>query len=185
MQQIKKIITAMKGFSHPGNEKVHIDLNEAISNTITVAKNEWKYVAEITTQFDKQLPRVLCLPSAINQVVLNILVNAAHAISEKNTNGELGKIIIGTTTEDKLCQIKIKDNGPGMSKEVAGRIFDPFFTTKEVGKGTGQGLAIVHKIIKEDHGGSIVVESTPDVGTCFIVNLPIDPDAVCAQEPMR
>jgi signal transduction histidine kinase len=173
MQQIRKIVQAMKRFSHPGNDKVYVDLNESIANTVIIARNEWKYVAEVETQFDPALPQVICLPSAINQVVLNIVVNASHAIADAMKEGQLGKITISTRVAEDMVEIIIHDTGCGMPDHIKAKIFDPFFTTKEVGKGTGQGLAIAHKVVCEDHKGIIKVDSVVGEGTSFIILLPI------------
>jgi signal transduction histidine kinase len=170
---VATIVRAMKNFAHPGDgEKRAVDINAALENTITVAKNEWKYVAEVVTDFDA-LPMVQCLPGDINQVFLNILINAAHAIGDVVGNsGDKGTITIATRRGDHEVVVSIADTGTGISPEIRDKIFNPFFTTKEVGKGTGQGLAIVHDIIVERHGGVIDVESEPGRGTTFIIRLP-------------
>jgi PAS domain S-box-containing protein len=172
-ERVAVIVRAMKNFAHPGDgEKKAVDINAALENTITVAKNEWKYVAEVVTDFDV-LPMIQCLPGDINQVFLNILVNAAHAIGQVVGNsGDKGTITIATRQGDHEVVISFTDTGTGISPEIRDKIFNPFFTTKEVGKGTGQGLAIVHDIIVERHGGAIDVESEVGKGTTFIVRLP-------------
>lgn len=171
--RVTEIVRAMKQFSHPGSEgKTAIDLNQALENTITVAKNEWKYVAEVETDFDP-LPLVPCLAGDINQVFLNLVVNAAHAIEDLVGNsGQLGVIKIMTRKGINSVIIAISDTGSGILPENRDKIFDPFFTTKEVGKGTGQGLAIVHDIVVERHGGSIDVVSEPGKGSTFSITLP-------------
>ncbi len=171
--RVATIVRAMKQFSHPGSEgKTAVDLNQSLENTITVAKNEWKYVAEIETDFEP-LPPVPCLAGDINQVFLNILVNAAHAIEDVVGNsGEKGTIRISTRNGARFVTISISDTGCGIAPENRDKIFDPFFTTKDVGKGTGQGLAIAHDIIVERHGGSIDVRSKPGEGSTFIISLP-------------
>ncbi len=173
MQQIKKIVQAMKRFSHPGDDKVYIDLNETIANTVIVARNEWKYVAEVETHYDPALPQVFCLPSAINQVILNIVVNASHAIADVVKDGQLGKIVISTRAVSDMAEISIRDSGSGIPDHIKARIFDPFFTTKQVGKGTGQGLAIAHKVVCEDHKGTIKVDSVVGESTTFTILIPI------------
>lgn len=172
-ERVATIVRAMKNFAHPGDgEKRAVDINAALENTITVARNEWKYVAEVVTDFDA-LPMVQCLPGDINQVFLNILINAAHAIGDVVGNsGDKGTITISTRRGDREVVVSIADTGTGISPEIRDKIFNPFFTTKEVGRGTGQGLAIVHDIIVERHGGVIDVESEPGRGTTFIVRLP-------------
>lgn len=178
MDHIKRVVSAMKAFSHPGDKRTQLDLNEAISNTLIVSSNEWKDIAELVTDFDKDLPLISCIPSAINQVVLNIVVNAAHAIASHPINKGLGEILVSTAVEDDQAIIKIVDNGSGMSEDVLVKIFDPFFTTKEVGKGTGQGLSIGRKIITDDHGGTISVDSVLGEGSCFTIFLPINRPAI-------
>jgi signal transduction histidine kinase len=174
VHRVAEIVLAMKNFSHPGEEEMKaIDINSALENTLTVAKNEWKYAADLEIQLDKEIPLVQGLPGGINQVFLNILVNAAHAISDDKTKEGKGLIKISTGIENNHVVIKISDSGCGISKENMEKVFDPFFTTKEVGKGTGQGLSIVHDIIVDKHGGSIDIESEPGVGTTFIVKLPV------------
>ena len=178
VDRISKIVRAMKEFSHPGREeKVPTDLNKAIESTITVARNEWKYVAEMQTDFDLSLPAVPCMPGEFNQVMLNMIINAAHAISEvdRDEQGTLGCIRISTARADDHVRITISDTGAGIPPEIQSRIFDPFFTTKEVGRGTGQGLAICFPVIVEKHGGSIEVESEVGKGTSFIITLPLGP----------
>jgi signal transduction histidine kinase len=129
----------------------------------------------VETDFDERLPSVLCLPGELNQAFLNLIVNAAHAIGEKvSSTGEKGKIRIRTQHDEQWVNVHIFDNGAGIPNEIRSRIFDPFFTTKEVGKGTGQGLAMVHTTICENHGGEIEVNNSLDVGTTFIIRLPLN-----------
>lgn len=172
--RVAHIVRAMKNFAHPGTgEMVPVDINQALENTIVVSKNEWKYVADIVRDFDP-VPMVKCFPGDINQVLLNILVNGAHAIAEKVGNsGEKGTITLTTRATDDDLIVSIGDTGTGIAEENISKIFDPFFTTKEVGRGTGQGLAIVHDIIVERHGGSIDMESEVGKGTTFIITLPL------------
>ncbi|WP_320174759.1 ATP-binding protein [Maridesulfovibrio sp.] len=177
VERVATIVLAMKNFSHSGEEKIKaVDINKAIQNTIIVSRNEWKYVADLETDLDPDLPQVQCLPGAINQVLLNVIVNAAHAIAENTQEDQKGTISVSTELDPPYASISIKDTGCGISKENIHKIFDPFFTTKEVGKGTGQGLAIVHDIIIEKHGGTIDIESELGEGTTFIIKLPIEPD---------
>ena len=174
--RISKIVGAMKEFSHPGHEsKVPNDLNRAIESTATVARNEWKYVAELELDLASDLPLVPCLPSELNQVILNLVVNAAHAIEEKNRDEPeaKGRIEIGTRLEGDEAVIWISDDGGGIPSEVAGKVFDPFFTTKEVGVGSGQGLAIAHSIVAVKHGGKIGFDSVEGEGTTFTIRLPL------------
>ncbi|TKB11754.1 PAS domain S-box protein [Desulforhopalus sp. IMCC35007] len=173
--QISNIVRSMKQFAHPGEENmVNADINDSLKNTATVCRNEWKYCAEMSFDLDDQLPLVPCHRSEINQVFLNIIVNAAHAIASRNgENGEKGFIAISTRHKDSHVEIAISDNGGGIADEVRERIFDPFFTTKEPGKGTGQGLSIAHSIITEKHNGTIQVDTTPGKGSTFTIALPL------------
>jgi two-component system, NtrC family, sensor kinase len=175
VERISTIVRAMKDFSHPAVDKAPHDLNRAITSTITVASNEWKYVADVRTDFDLALPAVPVMPGAFNQVILNILVNAAHAVSAMvaATPGSKGVITVSTRTVSNWAEIRIQDTGGGIPESIRDRIFDPFFTTKEVGKGTGQGLAIAHDVIVKKHHGTINVESVLGVGTTFILRLPL------------
>lgn len=180
VQRVAKIVGAMKEFSHPGtNEKMAIDLNRAIESTLTVATNEWKYVAEMVTDFAADLPPVACLPGEFNQAILNIVVNASHAIGDVIGNGTKGKgtITVSTRRDGNTVEIRIRDTGTGMPENVRARIFDPFFTTKGVGRGTGQGLAIAHSVVVDKHGGTIQVESEVGRGTTFVLRLPIQAGA--------
>ncbi len=174
--RITSIVRAMKEFSHPGREeKTHIDLNQSIQSTITVSRNEWKYVADLETDFDASLPRVACLPGEFNQVILNILVNAAHAIADVVGDGANGKGMINVSTRchGKWAETRISDTGSGIPETAQTRIFDPFYTTKDVGKGTGQGLAIAHNVIVEKHGGTLTFETEIGKGTTFVIRIPI------------
>jgi len=174
--RIAKIVQAMKIFAHPGGEeKEPADINRSIEKTITISRNEWKYVAELITDFDESLPLVPCFQAELNQVILNLIVNAAHAIAEANKDNptQMGKIRISTRCEDNWAKIYISDTGSGIPEEIRHKIFDLFFTTKEPGKGTGQGLAISHSVIVEKHKGTITLESREGKGTTFIISLPL------------
>ena len=182
--RVSRIVGAMREFSHPGaKEKVPTDLNHAIENTLTVARNEWKYVAEMETEFDPSLPQISCLPGEFNQVILNLIVNAAHAIGDaiKKDGSEKGKIRVQTQSCADWAEIHIQDSGTGIPEKVRNRVFDPFFTTKEIGKGTGQGLAIARSVIVDKHGGSIHFETEEGKGTTFIIRLPYDGRALGAK----
>ena len=177
VKRVAEIVRAMKAFAHPGPEvKTPVDINAAIKNTILVARNEWKYVADLETELDPRLPLVTCLPGDFNQVILNIIVNAAHSIGDVVGDGSRGKGKIGIATRQdaEWAEIRISDSGTGIPAAVKGRIFDPFFTTKEVGRGTGQGLAIAHTVIVEKHRGTIGFETEEGKGTTFIIRLPIE-----------
>jgi PAS domain S-box-containing protein len=176
LDRISTIVRAMKEFSHPGcAEKQNVDLNHSIENTLMVCRNEWKYVAEVVTDFEKTLPLVPCLPGEINQVILNLVINGAHAISDAAGNGgnEKGLISVSTRHDGNWAEIRIGDTGTGISEENRSKIFTPFFTTKEVGKGTGQGLAISRSVVVDKHNGTIDFETEPGKGTIFIVRLPL------------
>jgi PAS domain S-box-containing protein len=176
VEQVARIVLAMKEFSHPGDRtKTEQDLNRAVENTLTVSRNEWKRWATVETRLEEDLPRVHCLAGEINQVLLNLVVNAAQAIEEAKRGSE-GMIRVTTRRKGRMVEIVVEDNGIGMSDEVRSRIFDPFFTTKQVGKGTGQGLAICRDVVVAKHHGRITVESTPGVGSRFSVILPIGLD---------
>ncbi|MEP1869649.1 MAG: MHYT domain-containing protein [Paraglaciecola sp.] len=176
LERVKKIVGAMKSFSHssPGEMSL-VDIAEAINSTITVSRSEWRYIAELTTSYTENLPKIKCLRDEFNQVILNCIVNAAHAIEAKNgqKSAELGTIEINVTQAGQYMEILICDNGIGMTSKVKSRIFDPFFTTKDVGKGTGQGLSMAYSVIVEKHSGKIEVESEVNVGTQFKISLPI------------
>ncbi len=177
IQRVTSIVRAMRDFAHPGpEEKTPLDLNNAINSTITVARNEWKYVADIETDFDSTLPLVPCIAGEFNQIMLNIIVNAAHAITDVVGDGSegKGKIKITTGRDGGSVMIRISDTGSGIPEAIRNRIFDPFFTTKDVGKGTGQGLSIAHSVIVEKHGGNIYFETEEGKGTTFIIQLPLD-----------
>lgn len=184
VERVASIVQAMKDFSHPGaKEKIAIDLNKAIESTITVARNEWKYVAEMVTDFDPALPPVLCLPNEWNQVILNLIVNAAHAIADMVATGTQakGRITIRTRQAGEWAEILISDTGTGIPEAVRGKIFDPFFTTKEVGKGTGQGLTIAYDVVVKKHGGTLTFVTAEGQGTTFCIRLPLTepaPEAV-------
>ena len=173
---VTKIVRAMKELSYPDvEEKTPIDINKAIESTITVARNEWKYVAELETDFDSNLPLVPCLPGEFNQVILNLLTNAAHAIADVVGDGCTGKgtITIRTRCEGDWAEVRVSDTGTGIPEEIRSRIFEPFFTTKEVGKGTGQGLVIARSVIVDKHSGTFDFETEVGAGTTFIIRLPI------------
>jgi signal transduction histidine kinase len=177
MERVAKIVRSVKEFSHPGaTGRLAVDLNRAVESTLTVCRNEWKYVAEVETDLDPVLPLVPCLPSEINQVLLNLIVNAAQAIDDRRkqqAEPTPGRIRVSTRLEDAQVRISIQDNGCGIPAEVAGRVYDPFFTTKEVGRGTGQGLAIARSVVVKKHNGELSFETEPGAGTTFHLLLPL------------
>ncbi len=176
INRVVKIVAALKEFSHPGSQaKTLIDVNHTIENTITVSRNEWKYVAEVVTDFDPELPLVCCQPDQLSQALLNLIVNSGQAIAETGASvpDNPGRIGISTRHRGDFVEIRVSDSGGGIPEEIHNRIFDPFFTTKEVGKGTGQGLSIAHAAVVQKHGGSLDFISEPGKGTTFILRLPI------------
>ncbi|MGE0481060.1 MAG: ATP-binding protein [Phycisphaerae bacterium] len=177
LDRITTIVRAMKGFSHPdGDTKELADLNSAIQSTVTVSRARWKDVAQLELRLDPELPRVPVHLGEFNQVVLNLVVNAADAIGEKlASTGDLGRITVTTRVEDGHAVIEVADDGPGIPAAIRERIFDPFFTTKEVGKGTGQGLSICHAAIVKHHDGALHFTSTVGEGTTFYIRLPLAP----------
>jgi signal transduction histidine kinase len=167
-EQIKKIVISLKDFAHPGEDRVQpTDINKCLESTLNVVWNELKYKATVKKEYG-DLPRVYGYPHQLNQVFMNLLVNAAQAIENQ------GEIKMATRTDNGHVEIKISDTGSGISKENLPRIFDPFFTTKEAGKGTGLGLHLAYNIIKK-HKGTIDVESTMGQGTTFTIRIPVDP----------
>lgn len=177
IDRVRKIVIAMKNFAYSsGKQKAQSNINQGIDVTVTISKNEWKYVADLITELDNELPPVYCSLDEINQVILNMIINAAHAIAEKKsiTKEFEGTIKIRTYKDSTNAYIEINDNGAGIPADKINRIFDPFYTTKEVGKGTGQGLTIAHDIIVNKHHGAIDVESETGIGTKFIISLPIN-----------
>ncbi|MCD4728307.1 MAG: response regulator [Pirellulales bacterium] len=185
---VANIVDAMREFSHPANgEKRPIDLNHAILGATTLCRGEWKHQAELVTDFDTELPLVCCLPTDINRLVVNLVVNAVHAIADAARDGDerKGTITIQTKYDDPWVEIRVEDNGTGIPDEIRSRVFDLFFTTKEVGRGSGQGLAIVHNIVVDKHGGTIDFQTKEGEGTTVIIHLPIDgcPTPSAAERP--
>ncbi len=174
MRQISRIVLSMKEFSHPGTgTKSAININQALQTTLTVSRNAWKQVAEVVTDFDMELPLVSCYPGEMNQVFLNLVVNAAHAI-EGAGKPLPGRVTVSTRKVGGQVEIRIEDTGTGIPEAIRDKIFDPFFTTKDVGKGTGQGLAICRDVVVTKHGGRLVVGGEDGVGAIFTVCLPIE-----------
>jgi two-component system, NtrC family, sensor kinase len=177
IERIATIVRAMKDFSHPGSkDMVPINIHKAIENTLIVCRNEYKYVANVSTEFDESMPSVPCIPGDFNQVIMNLVINAAHAIADKLGPQPTSKgfITISTYTKDNKAEIRVSDTGAGIPEDIRARVYDPFFTTKDIGKGTGQGLAICHAVIVQKHGGSITFESEVGCGTAFIIRLPLE-----------
>jgi two-component system, NtrC family, sensor kinase len=174
--RVSSIVTAMKEFSHPSQgERVAIQLRDAFETTVTIARSEWKYVAEVEIDVDPEMPAVPVLRDELNQAILNLVVNAAHAI--RDVVGEhsenKGRIVLSARwIDEREVEIRVSDTGTGIPLEIRNRIFEPFFTTKGVGKGTGQGLAVVYSVTVDKHGGSVGFESELGKGTTFILRIP-------------
>jgi len=174
LERVATIVRAMKEFAHPDTkEMIEVDLNQALASTLIIARNEYKYVAEVQTDLGA-LPPVVCHPGEVNQVFLNILVNAAHAIGERVAGGGgRGLITVATRLDGDAVVVAIGDSGNGIPACIRERIFDPFFTTKEVGKGTGQGLWLARSAVCDKHGGQLTFETELGKGTTFFVRLPV------------
>jgi len=181
VERISRVVAAMKDFAHPdAKQKSPANLNAALQSTLTIARNEYKDIALLETDLGA-LPPVLCRVGDLNQVFLNLLLNAAHAIAEVvGPSGRKGRIRVKTRRIDARVRIDISDTGCGISDDIRERVFEPFFTTKDVGRGSGQGLSIARSIVVGMHGGSLTFESLPGVGTTFTVELPI---GAAADEP--
>ncbi len=177
VHRVSSIVSAMKDFSHPDDgEMSKADINDIIATTLTVARNEYKYVADVEVELDENLPEIDCLRNKLHQVFLNLLVNAAHAIESKlsDTDEQRGKIVITTCEQDDHVIVTFTDNGTGIKEEHREHVFEQFFTTKDVGRGTGQGLALSRAIIVETHFGAMSFTTEVGVGTTFIICLPIN-----------
>ncbi|MEH0020287.1 MAG: ATP-binding protein [Desulfobacter sp.] len=178
LSRVSRIVRSMKAFSHAGSEPGQVaDINDMLENTLTVARNEWKYVANIRKEMQKDLPRISCNPGELSQVFLNMIVNASHAIEEriKQDRGgkeEKGTITVTTQAVPNGIEVRIADTGSGIPASAREQIFNPFFTTKTVGKGSGQGLAIAHSVVVDRHGGKISFTTRTGHGTTFIIELP-------------
>lgn len=173
LDRIASIVRSIKEFSHPGGkEAVLVDINRTLSLALKMAHNEWKYVADGETDFESALPLISCFPGELNQVFLNIVVNAAHAMKE---TGRHGLLRVVTRLDGDFVRILISDTGDGIPVAIRGKVFDPFFTTKAVGSGTGQGLAIAHSVVVEKHGGTIRFDCPEGKGTTFEIRLPLVP----------
>jgi signal transduction histidine kinase len=164
--RVSRIVQDLKSFSRVDQSELCLtNLNEALETTINIAWNELKYIATLERDFG-DVPDIVCYPQQLNQVFLNLLVNAAQAMEKQ------GNIIVRTWSESDNIFVSVRDNGKGMTEEMQQRVFEPFFTTKEVGKGTGLGLSISANIVRK-HGGDITVESEVGAGTTFTVRLPV------------
>ncbi|MDD3044252.1 MAG: HAMP domain-containing sensor histidine kinase, partial [Candidatus Delongbacteria bacterium] len=176
LARIRKIVNAMKQYSNMNlEEKKAADLNKTLENAEIITRNEWKYHAELVNEFDPELPFCECYEPELNQVFMNLIVNAAHATKDAVDQKlvEKGIITVKTSHKDGRIIITIADNGTGIPEKIRERVYDPFFTTKEVGKGTGQGLAIAHKAVVDRHGGKIWFETEQNKGTTFYIEVPV------------
>jgi two-component system NtrC family sensor kinase len=173
LSRITSIVRSMKIFAHPDQRQMApVDLNLAVQSTLTVASYEYKYIAELETEFG-ELPPVTCHAGEINQAVLNLIVNAAHAIADQAKDGEKGVIRVETRRDGDSVIISVSDTGAGIPDSIRDRIFDPFFTTKEVGRGTGQGLSVAHSVIVEKHHGQLSFKTECGRGSTFEIRLPL------------
>ena len=173
VERVTNIVKAMKEFAHPdANEQSSADLNHALQTTLLVASNEYKYLAKVHAEFG-ELPPVMCNIGELNQVFLNLIINAAHAVHDAGRDAETGEIRIRTYVSGDAVVVRVGDNGCGIPEANLSKVYDPFFTTKEVGRGTGQGLAITRSIVVDKHGGDIDVSSRLNEGTEFTLRLPI------------
>jgi two-component system NtrC family sensor kinase len=174
LERVTRIVRSMKEFAHADSGTMtSVDLNRAIESTLTVARHEYRYVADVDIDFGV-LPPVTCHAGEVNQAILNILVNAAHAIADRvRGTGERGRITVRTRREDDHVLVSIADTGGGIPEALGARVFEPFFTTKGVGRGTGQGLAIARAVVVEKHGGDLRFDTTPGEGTTFHLRLPL------------
>jgi two-component system NtrC family sensor kinase len=179
-QRVATIVRAMKEFAHPGaSDKRPADLNRAIETTLLISRNEYKYFATVQLQRG-DIPEVMCNIGELCQVFLNLIVNAAHALADAGRDTDSGTITISTGVIEGWVELQFEDNGCGIPADIIDKIYDPFFTTKEVGRGSGQGLAIARSIVVDKHAGRISVESTPGMGTCFTLRLPLGVQAAAA-----
>ena len=180
IHRVKRIVKTMREFAREdARGKVMSDINAGIRSTIAICQSEWKQVAEIQLDLDPDLPPVPCHPGEINQVLVNLIVNAAHAIGStaRSSGPHTGLILIRTRHRGDHIEIQVEDNGGGIPEHIRPRLFEPFFTTKEIGKGTGQGLYLSRNIVLKGHGGSITFESKEGSGTVFTVCLPLGDEA--------
>jgi two-component system, NtrC family, sensor kinase len=175
VERVTTIVRAMKAFAHPDGDKLTpTDLKGLIESTVMVATNEWKYVADVDLQLDAALPPIPCIGGELNQVILNLIVNASHAIADVvGSSGEKGKIAISASCEETHAVIRVSDSGTGIPEHARAKVFEPFFTTKEVGKGTGQGLALAYNSIVKRHRGTLDFETELGIGTTFVIRLPL------------
>jgi two-component system NtrC family sensor kinase len=171
--RVATIVRSMKQFAHPDRSQGFVNLNETVTTTLEIARNEYKYVADVATELG-DIPCIYAYPGELGQVILNLIVNAAHAIDDVvGDTGGRGRIVVRTWASGPDVWLAVADTGAGIPEAIRGSIFDPFFTTKEVGQGTGQGLAIVHGVVTK-HGGDVRFTTALGEGTTFTIRLPIE-----------
>jgi signal transduction histidine kinase len=176
-RRVAEVVRSMKEFAHPSAKEMSpTDINHSVKGAAALSRNEWKYIAELVLKLDRTIPRIPCITGAINQVLLNLIVNAAHAIQEVVGDGatDKGTITIATKRLGDWAEIRVSDTGTGITEADRTRIYDPFFTTKGIGQGTGQGLALSHSVVVKTHGGQLDLETEVGKGTTFILRLPLD-----------
>lgn len=180
VQRVSQIVSALKDFSHQGSgNRAACDINRALKSAATVSASQWRLHAEVVFELASDLPFLTGYGAELNQVFLNLIINAAHAIRDANkTSGAQGTITLRSKTEGNSIRIEIADTGTGIPLSIAQRVFDPFFTTKPLGEGTGQGLSLSRDIVVKRHGGTLTFESEPGKGTTMRIDLPLDGAAV-------
>jgi PAS domain S-box-containing protein len=179
IERVSRIVRALKEFAHPGQtERERVDIRRVIENAITLTRNQWKFAAEVVTDYGPLPDAVFCSQGECTQLLVNLIINAAQAMAAMRREGK-GTIAVRARAVDAHCVIEVTDSGPGIPAEIQGRVFDPFFTTKPVGQGTGQGLPLARAIVQR-HGGTIGFESVPGQGTTFTVRLPLTTGASAA-----
>ena len=185
IRQVRNIVLLMKEFTHPGTGSPEpSDINRVVQSAITICRSRHKDVVTLETTFAPDIPQVTCRKGQIQQVLVNMIINAVEAIEEQDVT--TGIIRLETRRAGNTAQIEVSDNGPGVPKELREKIFDPFFTTKQVGKGTGQGLALAKDFIVSQHGGKLRLEHRPGFSTTFVIELPLTPPlATQARQPVR
>jgi signal transduction histidine kinase len=181
IDRVARILHSLQEFAHPnGGQQGAVDLNRAVQSAAAICRSQWKQVAELVTDLDPRMPPLRCPPDDVHQILINLLINAAHAIEEKlgEAPTEKGTITVRTRRRDGWADIRVEDTGTGIPEEARQRVFDRFFTTKQPGRGTGQGLAIVRSLVVDQHGGTITFTTQLGRGTAFIVRIPIQPENV-------
>ena len=172
IERVSRIVRALKEFAHPGQtERERIDVRRVIDNAVTLTRSQWRYAAEVVTDYGVLPDAILCSQGECTQLIVNLIVNAAQALAGQRREGK-GVITVRARAADGWCVVEVADDGPGIPARIQGRVFDPFFTTKPIGQGTGQGLTLA-RAIAQRHGGTIALESNPEQGTTVTVRLPL------------